>query len=203
MSHRYSFSLFKDVILKQPELVFEGYRLSGDIMERKRDVIRKLAHFLRKENFQFTLEDKVCFEEQLEERDARAGLIQIFQESDLIGGDADDADKDIVMEEDEYLDALLGDGDKDEAVEEAVAEENAIDEREADDDESILDMFLMNAELPVNPKGGPRSTWNTKFIELATNLIASGDTAASCHTFFATTAHFYPELLGDNKLIAS
>jgi hypothetical protein len=128
-----------------------------------------------------SLWNKVCFEEKLQERqartglsqllesseleepeinderEARSGLTQILQESDLIGSDGHDADEhasmlddpknDVVMGENEYFDVLVDDGDKDvevAAADVAVAEVDNDFEREAEDDESILDMFLMN-----------------------------------------------------------
>jgi phage gpG-like protein len=75
--------LVKDVILNKPEQIFEDFRLRGELVEGRRAITRKLAHFLRKENFQFFLEDKVCFEEKLEERHARTGLSQLLESTEL------------------------------------------------------------------------------------------------------------------------
>jgi len=57
--------------------------LAGDLFEAKRDIIRKLAHFLREENFKFSIENKVSFEEKLEERQARTGLSQLLESTEL------------------------------------------------------------------------------------------------------------------------
>ena len=198
-----------DVIKNKPEQIFDDFLLRGKLIERKRDITRKLAHFLREENFKFSLENTVCFEEKLEERHARTGLSQLLESTEL---DEPEINEESQLEQlevsqaEESAEVMVDDEgvEKAAAVEEAVVEEIEIKEDNCDEEEcTVLNIFEQSGKLPNDAKGGPRTTWSCKFIQQSIELLSSGETAASCFNFFTSLAKHYPELVGQDKKVPS
>ncbi|CBY11600.1 unnamed protein product [Oikopleura dioica] len=207
-------SYLTGIIHYQPELVFQEFWKGAELVENKVQIKRKLQNWLRSENFKFTEESSVAFEEKVAEREARTGLSQALIDAHLDDEDTfhptpeineeslleelDDAEESVaeVFIDDEGVE-------KEGLVDVAVVEEVEIEEENSDEDCSVLNIFDQSGKLPIDPKGGRRTTWSCKFIQQSVELLASGETAASCFNFFSSMAKHYPELLGEGKMVPS
>ncbi|CBY12515.1 unnamed protein product [Oikopleura dioica] len=216
-----------DLIYKQPELIFPGF-LKGQILcDSKLEITRKLTFWLRPENIGFEVDDRVEFEEKLSEREARSGLSQLVNEVDLMSDEEIDGQfcelgRTILEEEpagDKEADILGGKEDSDESAGQVLKNIETVQEvadptalitgqdkalKDAECAASIMNIFTMNGEHKSDSKGGRRQTWSSKFINMALELLADGQCAASVHKYFVTMSKFYPELLeGENRRVPS
>ncbi|CBY37203.1 unnamed protein product [Oikopleura dioica] len=244
------------LICNQPEKVFDDFTRGRELAEKRLQIERKLALFLRVENFGFRLENQFVLEEKLGQREARTGLSQLLESTELEELDEPVINVESHLEEPEINEESLEESqtensvaevliddevfeltqleepeineesqleeleesqadmsvaevlvddegvEKEVTVDEAVVEELENETENSDNEEcSVLNIFEQSGKLPIDPKGGRRTTWSCKFIQQSIELLSSGESASSCLKFFTSLAKHYPELLGEGKKV--